>query len=68
MCALIRPQLGDPVARLNRRAARLAALATATLLALPLVPAIQAAGGAFAPYVTVAIPYVNAAPHLGHAR
>lgn len=44
------------MARLNRRAARLGALATAMLVALPLVPATQAAGGTFAPYATVSIP------------
>ena len=44
------------MARLHRRAARLATLATALLLALPLVPATQAAGGSFALYGTVAIP------------
>ena len=44
------------MARLNRRAARLATLTTALLVALPLVPATQAAGGTFAPYATVPIP------------
>ena len=37
------------MARLNRRAARLATLATAMLVALPLVPATQAAGGGVRP-------------------
>src|SRR4051794_18260267 len=49
-------KLRDPVARLNRRAARLATLSIAMLVALPLVPATQAAGGGFAPYTAVALP------------
>ena len=50
------PSWGTPWPASIAAPARLATLTTALLLALPLVPATQAAGGGFAPYATVSIP------------